>query len=548
VGAFSLQQLDRTRNALNRMLCAVNNMHNTKVPINTVIKDIVYRIFFVSVSSSEHPARQSLDISHVCRHWRQLALEWPVLWTSIDSRFFRISMLFLERATNAPLDLAVSDRVISPFTGRPRLYYLHQMEWRKLLPRIPPLIPRLRSLTLHIDDPEHAKEILPYFSDTHTIFRLQALDICLPSDVEGQRLVPFMVPERFLDPAYPPKSLVLHHVVVPWDKTPIHGLTRLVLLEPNLPPTLHQLMSIISASRGLEELELKSIFAPVFPMGDPIVEPQTFKFDGEVVDLPNLWKMHLALSTSMCASFLQPLVDHIHAPTLKSFSLDSLFYAPAPTPDVFELLPSNPPYPFETLTHVHVTQSDSPRSYVLQGRLVCDGPPLGQWNETNLDLLLTGPIPLDEPADCTFILVVLRMLRGVQRLELQLDAWRYLDPECGIDLAVAMPRLSTLEILGELGYAGNASEVLERLIRRTDITLRTLSLRFVEYDGTLLAKLTATTLIREIHLDQCSGVDAGDVSTLQDSGVTVYWSEEMSFDEKASIWGNNRGNLCTRGW
>ncbi|KAF8502427.1 hypothetical protein BU17DRAFT_25353, partial [Hysterangium stoloniferum] len=76
----------------------LNVIHNLNVPINNVIDDILYSIFLTSIRDYKAPGRQTLNISHVCRHWRKRALDFPALWGYVDPRVPLISKLFLERS------------------------------------------------------------------------------------------------------------------------------------------------------------------------------------------------------------------------------------------------------------------------------------------------------------------------------------------------------------------------------------------------------------------------------------------------------------------
>jgi hypothetical protein len=49
-------------------------------------------------------------VSHVCRHWREIALESPVLWTKLDffeGPPFEKSRIWLQRSKNLPLDISI---------------------------------------------------------------------------------------------------------------------------------------------------------------------------------------------------------------------------------------------------------------------------------------------------------------------------------------------------------------------------------------------------------------------------------------------------------
>ncbi|EPQ54945.1 hypothetical protein GLOTRDRAFT_43416 [Gloeophyllum trabeum ATCC 11539] len=78
-------------------------------------------------------------VSHVCRRWREVALETPNLWTSIDFTEgppFEKSRAWVERSKGAPLDIAIdcqeSIRPASPLPGEEHDYSTDEDEYKSM--------------------------------------------------------------------------------------------------------------------------------------------------------------------------------------------------------------------------------------------------------------------------------------------------------------------------------------------------------------------------------------------------------------------------------
>lgn len=81
-----LELKDEIQQTRQRSYCVIhqNDVHNSKIGINKTSPDILYEIFALAVYSSlESQRTTALNISHVCHHWREFALEWPVLWAFV---------------------------------------------------------------------------------------------------------------------------------------------------------------------------------------------------------------------------------------------------------------------------------------------------------------------------------------------------------------------------------------------------------------------------------------------------------------------------------
>jgi hypothetical protein len=98
---------------------ALARHQNTEATINRLPIEVLAHIFkFASVTEDAHPARRIITLSLVCYHWRQTALGFPALWTTIHLREgaihdFQLATLCLERSKDASLSIIMS----TPFRG-----------------------------------------------------------------------------------------------------------------------------------------------------------------------------------------------------------------------------------------------------------------------------------------------------------------------------------------------------------------------------------------------------------------------------------------------
>ncbi|TDL17394.1 hypothetical protein BD410DRAFT_794359 [Rickenella mellea] len=75
--------------------------------------EILGDIFSLSqsdISPWTSEGRRWVYVAQVCRYWRQVALNLPNLWTSIDTSWRIIAPVFLRRSGNAPLDVKINLR------------------------------------------------------------------------------------------------------------------------------------------------------------------------------------------------------------------------------------------------------------------------------------------------------------------------------------------------------------------------------------------------------------------------------------------------------
>ncbi|EIW80253.1 hypothetical protein CONPUDRAFT_144419 [Coniophora puteana RWD-64-598 SS2] len=216
---------------------------NALSPICCLPPEVLAEIFTYATPTIHHTHRDLLTITHVCHHWREVALAYPNLWSNIDMdrrNPARIRALMLERAKNAPLALELSNNM-----------------YDKLQPAI------FEELSQHI---HHTR------SSSLNILGLQTLDIAtavyhLVLDAPILKHLQFwlhgspdthtsvLLPEDFLGNTPRLRSMDLLGVVPPWHSSVFRGLTRLGLWSLyDLSPTAEELWAILRGSPALEEI------------------------------------------------------------------------------------------------------------------------------------------------------------------------------------------------------------------------------------------------------------------------------------------------------
>ncbi|KAF6756811.1 hypothetical protein DFP72DRAFT_261564 [Ephemerocybe angulata] len=83
---------------------ALKNFHNTLSPINQLPAEILSSIFLQVSSVTREDSLLWIQLSHVCQHWRDVALDCAALWSDVS--FFNHGLFaatMLSRSKNAPL-------------------------------------------------------------------------------------------------------------------------------------------------------------------------------------------------------------------------------------------------------------------------------------------------------------------------------------------------------------------------------------------------------------------------------------------------------------
>ncbi|KAF5342421.1 hypothetical protein D9611_001246 [Ephemerocybe angulata] len=79
------------------------DFHNTLSPINRLPAEILSSIFIQASFETRKESLSWIRLTHVCRHWRAVALECAALWSDLSFANLNFTEVMLSRSKNAPL-------------------------------------------------------------------------------------------------------------------------------------------------------------------------------------------------------------------------------------------------------------------------------------------------------------------------------------------------------------------------------------------------------------------------------------------------------------
>ena len=174
-----------------------------------------------------------LAITHVCRHWRTIALSHAPLWTSITHGLsLHWAKVFIERSQSMLMHFDIH---IAPLTPQ----YTHIKTWHYREDIVPLLtdFTRVRSLCLT----GRNKEISPVVDSLRRSLPVQSFSLCLVDNFSG-----FVLPDDLFGGKAPIHRLQLvgGHIVAPHRL--LHNVTNFTTSEPSLSELLNTLRHMSS--------------------------------------------------------------------------------------------------------------------------------------------------------------------------------------------------------------------------------------------------------------------------------------------------------------
>jgi F-box-like len=285
----AISTVDKGIDAARQLVRSLLTRRNALVPISLLPPEILARVFHLLVL--EEPPLSGgrrlgwIRVTHVCRHWRQVALNDSSLWAKIwgiPTNTKWISEM-LARAKNAPLDIE-----FNAFTRSSA----------EALPMIAPHLSHTRQLRFHCHSALHThrlREIYSWDAPALELFELTIFGyypIAFP-DLGGNILFNGHTPRL--------RTFSLSRVVIPWSLIPRGQLTQLKIAHSNedfnSPGDLGQLIDVLVNCPALEILAL-----------DFCLPSQLTEFPhGRTIHLPHLSRLRLCGSTSRIMNMLKML-------------------------------------------------------------------------------------------------------------------------------------------------------------------------------------------------------------------------------------------------
>ncbi|KAI0727682.1 hypothetical protein C8Q72DRAFT_434197 [Fomitopsis betulina] len=242
---------------------AINTQLDTLLPVARIPPELLFDIFLHTAGHRAHPksrpptVRSWICVTHVCRHWRETALQCTSLWSRIDvpSHPQRIAE-FLVRSKDFPLSMTLSFRPL-------RQLGTQQLEASKAAVLLAlSALHRVQTLTVDASEKptdevlEHLGGCAPLLksltitgaSDSSRITKFSASISSMLSHPESRRL-------RTLETAF---------CCVPWTNISCGSLTHLVIhgdmqVDPG-ESSISSFFKALSRMSRLEELELTRVF------------------------------------------------------------------------------------------------------------------------------------------------------------------------------------------------------------------------------------------------------------------------------------------------
>ena len=286
------KEIDATRALITSLLMRRNSL----TPVFLLPPELLARIFHFHTLAEPPWVGVGLNrlgwikVTHVCRHWRQVALDHASLWARISGFPMSVKWITeqLSRAKNAPLAIELFD------TPTPETISL-----------IPPHFAHTRELRLYGLTDAHVNGV-------KEICGLEAPD--LEHFELGLSMSSPMTSDLFKGKAPKLRSLSLRQVRVPWSSFPRCQLSQLKIVlfdeAPDDAPShasLNQLIDVLTNCPNLEVLVLESCLPPILC--------QSHK---RTVNLPRLSHLGLAGSSSRVVRFFETL----HLPSSTRLNLD----------------------------------------------------------------------------------------------------------------------------------------------------------------------------------------------------------------------------------
>ncbi|KDQ51344.1 hypothetical protein JAAARDRAFT_532423 [Jaapia argillacea MUCL 33604] len=275
-----LKQVAILRSARN----SFNPIHRLPIEVVLEIFSIVAETWYPRTVEDVRPSVCWLALTHVCHYWRELALNTPTLWTTIDVdlRDLRWTRAFLERSQNTSLDLRiVSHEGVSDKSHQDLLASI-----------VSGTTHRLGKFKVFLNSNDLRKLLLSL--ENLSAPQLESLEILCSTSWRGD-----LVSTLFGNQVPHLRSLILDTVTVSWDSPLFKNLTYLSIAQESRgsPETSTQFLECLRNSPLLEGLRLTYAIPPLPQHTEPTRR----------IDLPRLRSFFLSDEDTNIGQFLPHL-------------------------------------------------------------------------------------------------------------------------------------------------------------------------------------------------------------------------------------------------
>ena len=286
--------------------------------------EIISNIFHLIVWSASHPSdgvKQRLRLTWVCRAWRRLMIEDPMIWNAIwfhDAPPYERSWEWFKRAGSASLDIRLNEVDPEQTRGRDAPKFTAE-QMSDILDKLFTKLSQIRMLVVIV---EHWPPALTVLQKLQT-----AGNAGIPINIERLEIHRSGMPYLWIGPGFDTQGhrdpavlfggqthhlqyLCLSGIHIDFDDTPLSNLTTLDLrhIAMESSPTLKRFRAILQNCPNLDKLTLDGC--------GPQTEPKWF--DHAPVKLPNLKIFTLG---SFNLSFACYIVAQVDAPRVRDLTL-----------------------------------------------------------------------------------------------------------------------------------------------------------------------------------------------------------------------------------
>ncbi|KIJ65672.1 hypothetical protein HYDPIDRAFT_110816 [Hydnomerulius pinastri MD-312] len=282
--------------ALNMTISGLRTRRNSLSPISRIPPEML-AVVFVHYARDHHADSRAMgsrslppwvNVSYVSRHWRDVALSCPTLWTYL---------FFMSRAWTEEL---LSRSKMAPLKIHADLYYsgLRSLD---SVEKAMKLVERIQVVNLKLLK-DAATKLLPQLTSPAPLLQSLQLTVATPGSLDRH---PLILDSLFNGEAPALRKLELYNCHVPWTSPILSGLTNLRLrqLASTCQPTIAELRSVLRRMPRLVDLHLEN----ALPSNSV---PSTYDTDSEILELPHLSRLSLIASVSAIVA----LLSNLHIP------------------------------------------------------------------------------------------------------------------------------------------------------------------------------------------------------------------------------------------
>jgi hypothetical protein len=127
--------IDSEIQRLNNCICALKSRRNSLCPVSRLPPEVLSEVFLVLAEQLQAQGRFEVDfkwttVAHVCRIWRNIALQHGRLWGKIDTTIPDRTSVFVDRSKGAPL--AVRQSFTGSLAELPTSFTVPSFRYREL--------------------------------------------------------------------------------------------------------------------------------------------------------------------------------------------------------------------------------------------------------------------------------------------------------------------------------------------------------------------------------------------------------------------------------